>query len=65
MVFIRPQLLDDPGLMDAVTASRYSTIRDRQIEQRNDDAGLIRQQDTPLLPELESFLQAPAGDGGR
>lgn len=65
MVFIRPQLLDDPGTMDSVTASRYSTIRDRQIEQRTDDAGLIRQPDTPLLPELDAFLQTPAGDGGR
>ena len=65
MVFIRPRILDDPALMDSVTQSKYSLLRERQIEQREDEAGLIRRPDTPLLPELDAFLQAPAGDGGR
>ncbi len=65
MVFIRPRILDDPALMDSVTQSKYSLLRDRQLEQREDEVGLIRRPDTPLLPELDAFLQAPAGDGGR
>ncbi|NKI34395.1 type II secretion system protein GspD [Wenzhouxiangella sp. XN79A] len=64
MVFIRPRVLDDPELMDAVTAAQYSGVRERQLQQRADDTGVLRRPDTPLLPELDAFLQAPSGDGG-
>lgn len=64
MVFIRPRVLDDPEVMDSITAARYSGIRDRQLDQRGESTGLMRRADTPLLPELDAFLQVPTGDGG-
>lgn len=59
MVFIRPKILHDDAIMDNVTQSKYSNIRNRQLEQRERPAGLTRPADMPLLPELEDFLQNP------
>ncbi|MCC5866636.1 MAG: type II secretion system secretin GspD [Wenzhouxiangella sp.] len=59
MVFIRPQILHDEALMDNLTRSKYTAIRDRQLEQRQRPAGLTRPGDMPLLPELDEFLQSP------
>ncbi len=59
MVFIRPQILHDEALMDNITRSKYSAIRNRQLEQRERPAGLVRPRDMPLLPELDEFLQTP------
>jgi len=59
MVFIRPQILRDEALMDSVTRSKYTRMRDLQLEQRERSRGLGRPEDMPLLPELEAFLQAP------
>lgn len=71
MVFIRPQILHDEDLMESVTRSKYTRIRDLQLEQRSSLQGLARPEQVPLLPELEAFLQAgpgtavgePAADG--
>ncbi len=65
MVFIRPRVLDDPELMESITAAKYADVRERQLEQRGEDTGLLRRPDTPLLPELDAFLQTPTGDGGQ
>src|SRR6056297_928301 len=65
MVFIRPRVLDDPRLMESIPAAQYAPVRERQLEQRGEDTGLLRRPDTPLLPELDAFLQTPTGDGGQ
>ncbi|NEZ04800.1 type II secretion system protein GspD [Wenzhouxiangella sp. XN201] len=62
MVFIRPQILRDEALMDDVTRSKYTRIRDLQLEQRDRVKGLTRKEQMPLLPELEDFLQTPPPD---
>jgi len=59
MVFIRPRILQDEALMESVTRSKYTRIRDVQLEQRENVRGLSRPDRMPLLPELEDFLQAP------
>ncbi|WP_376697556.1 secretin N-terminal domain-containing protein [Wenzhouxiangella sp. EGI_FJ10305] len=58
MVFIRPQILHDEALMDSVTRSKYTRIRDLQLDQRESVNGLGRKEQMPLLPELEAFMQA-------
>ncbi len=71
MVFIRPQILHDKELMDSVTRSKYTRIRDLQLDQREAVDGLSRKSQMPLLPELEAFMQAApanaedAGSDGR
>ena len=64
MVFIRPQILHDESLMDSVTRSKYTRIRDIQLEQRDAVKGLGRREQMPLLPELEAFMQAGSADSG-
>lgn len=59
MVFIRPQILRDEALMESVSRSKYSRIRNLQLEQRNRTRGMTPAEDMPLLPELEAFLQSP------
>ncbi|MFP4334144.1 MAG: secretin N-terminal domain-containing protein [Wenzhouxiangella sp.] len=59
MVFIRPRILHDQALIDDVTASKYTGIRDRQLDQREQRRGLTRPGDMPLLPELADFLHSP------
>lgn len=62
MVFIRPRILHDERLMNDVTAGKYGRIRASQLEQRARRSVLSRRDETPLLPELEDFLQAPAAE---
>jgi len=57
MVFIRPRILHDEALMNDITRSKYSAIRNRQLQQRESQPGLTRPDDMPLLPELDVFLQ--------
>lgn len=59
MVFIRPRILADEQLMRDITGSKYSLIRERQLEQRRGPRTLTREEDMPLLPELYEFLQTP------
>ncbi|MBS3745362.1 MAG: type II secretion system protein GspD [Wenzhouxiangellaceae bacterium] len=63
MVFIRPRILADQKLMDELTSGKYESIRGSQLEQREGRSILSRREATPLLPELEDFLQT--GSAGR
>jgi len=63
MVFIRPRILHDQKLMDDLTSSKYRGIRGSQLDQRERRSILSRRDATPLLPELEDFLQTE--DAGR
>ena len=58
MVFIRPQILHDEGLVNDLTATKYSYIRDQQLRMQ-DQPGLqlVPDEEMPLLPELYDFLQ--------
>ena len=57
MVFIRPRILHDEKLMDDLTSGKYRSVRGSQLEQREGRSILSRREATPLLPELEDFLQ--------
>ncbi len=59
MVFIRPRILHDDALMNDITRSKYSRIRDIQLEQREGPRTMTPREQMPLLPELDDFLQSP------
>jgi general secretion pathway protein D len=59
MVFIRPRILHDDALMNDISRSKYTRIRDIQLEQREGPRTLIPREQMPLLPELDDFLQSP------
>ncbi|HMA98703.1 MAG TPA: secretin N-terminal domain-containing protein [Wenzhouxiangella sp.] len=59
MIFIRPQILRDSALGDDLTRSKYTLIRGRQLDQRDQHRGLTQPEEMPLLPELADFLHSP------
>jgi general secretion pathway protein D len=59
MVFIRPRILYDDALSDDLTRSKYTRIRGRQLDQREQSRGLTRPDEMPLLPDLADFLHSP------
>jgi len=64
MVFIRPRILHDQQLMDDLTQGKYRSIRGSQLDQRERRSILSRREATPLLPELEDFLQTEGAGPG-
>lgn len=61
MVFIRPRILHDRQLMEDLTNRKYKDIRNSQLDYRARRSPLSPRAETPLLPELNEFLQAGAG----
>lgn len=57
MIFIRPTILRDGLMADAVTRKKYSYIEAQQLLQE-DDEGNISQAIVPQVPEIEAFRQA-------
>lgn len=52
MIFIRPRILEDEAVMRSVTAGKYNFMRQQELEARENNQGLLRDEDLPLLPEL-------------
>jgi len=59
LVFLRPVILRDEKDGMALTNSKYKYIRDLQLEQSEDGVSLLSGEATPLLPEIEGFLELP------
>ncbi|NOZ53207.1 MAG: type II secretion system secretin GspD [Gammaproteobacteria bacterium] len=59
LVFLRPVILRDEKDGMALTNSKYKYIRDLQLEQSENGVSLLSSETTPLLPELEGFLELP------
>lgn len=55
MVFIRPKILRDEAMLNAVTGAKYDYMRDRQLEEQNNYEGLLKAESLPLLPTLEQY----------
>ncbi len=55
MVFIRPKILRDEAMLNAVTGAKYNFMRDRQLEEQNSYEGLLKAESLPLLPTLEQY----------
>jgi general secretion pathway protein D len=56
MVFLRPTILRDAAVTTNVSSSKYSFIREKQLEARKRKWFFSRDPD-PLLPEMEEMLQ--------
>jgi general secretion pathway protein D len=59
MVFIRPTIMRDSNIENAISSSKYNFMRDQQGRVRDDYDGLIKAQELPLLPDLEDYLNQP------
>jgi general secretion pathway protein D len=59
MVFLRPVILRDEAQNAAVSGEKYNYIRARQQEVREGGVALMRDDVSPLLPELNDMLVLP------
>jgi len=59
MVFLRPVILRDETQNAAVSGEKYDYIRARQREVRENGVALMRDDISPLLPELNEMLVLP------
>ncbi len=79
MMFLTPTITRDSISEQMVSSEKYNYIRARQLDARQDNAGLLPSEGMPLLPEMADFLSqggpqsgdtgsgasvAPASDGG-
>jgi len=61
MVFIRPTILRDSIQAAFETNAKYRFIRDLQLEQGSDNVQLMRDEQTPTLPELPAMQPGQQG----
>lgn len=59
MVFLRPVILRDAAQNTAVAGEKYNYMRARQLAVRAGDETLTAQDDAPVMPELDQWLQLP------
>jgi general secretion pathway protein D len=60
MVFIHPRILRDSAEGSALASEKYNYMRALQMNIREDGLRLMKDEDAPMLPEMDEFLQLPA-----
>jgi len=59
LIFLRPVILRDEARAMALTNSKYKYIRDLQIEERKEGVPLLSGESTPMLQDMENYLELP------
>ncbi|HEY5601575.1 MAG TPA: type II secretion system secretin GspD [Gammaproteobacteria bacterium] len=59
LIFLRPLILRDEASAMALTNSKYKYIRDLQVEKRKEGVPLLSDELTPMLEEMENYLELP------
>jgi general secretion pathway protein D len=59
LIFLRPVILRDENTAMALTNSKYKYIRDLQIEERKEGVPLLSDETTPMLQDMENYLELP------
>jgi len=59
LIFLRPVILRDEARAMALTNSKYKYIRDLQMEERKEGVPLLSGESTPMLKEMENYLDLP------
>ena len=59
LVFLRPLILRDEKRAMALTNSKYKFIRDLQQQDQEGGVPLLDNENVPILPDLEGFLELP------
>jgi general secretion pathway protein D len=59
LVFLRPLILRDENRAMALTNSKYKYIRDLQLEDQKEGVSLLDNENVPVLPDIEGFLELP------
>lgn len=67
MVFLHPRILRDENQSMALASDKYNYMRAQQLDIRERGVSLMRDDVTPILPEMKNFLELPPpydGDAG-
>jgi general secretion pathway protein D len=59
LIFLRPVILRDEARAMALTNSKYKYIRDLQVEARKEGVPLLSGETTPMLQDMENYLELP------
>lgn len=59
LIFLRPVILRDEARAMALTNSKYKYIRDLQLEERKEGVPLLSGESTPMLKDMENYLDLP------
>ena len=59
MVFIHPQIMRNNAQSSALASEKYKYMRAMQLKIREDGLRLMPDDASPLLPEMQEFLQLP------
>ncbi|MGD8568461.1 MAG: type II secretion system secretin GspD [Gammaproteobacteria bacterium] len=59
LVFLRPIILRDEKRAMALTNSKYKYIRDLQRKDQEQGVSLLDNENVPVLPDIEGFLELP------
>ena len=59
LIFLRPVILRDEERAMALTNSKYKYIRDLQLEERKEGVPLLSDESTPMLKDMENYLDLP------
>ncbi|MGM0413362.1 MAG: type II secretion system secretin GspD [Pseudomonadota bacterium] len=66
MIFLRPTILRNGQDASRVSGAKYSSMRQRQLDVRDSQRRLGSAEESPLMDELDEFLELPAPyKGGR
>ena len=59
MVFIKPQIITDKGVMNDLAKEKYNFIRADQIRKQEEGLSLMSDEALPILPEWKDNLELP------
>jgi general secretion pathway protein D len=59
MIFIHPRIVRDSGQSSALASEKYNYMRALQLNVREKGVRLMSTDSSPLLPEMQEFLQLP------
>ena len=59
MVFLKPVILRDGTKGTEFTQSKYNFVRDKQLELQDDGISFISDDNIPVLPQFDTYLELP------
>lgn len=59
MIFLRPVIVRDSAVAESLTHSKYTYMRDQQLQEQGRRGSLLPRQDMPVLPDWNYLLSLP------
>ncbi len=59
MIFLHPVIVKTPELQAVIATEKYTFLRDKELELREKGVNLMKDEVSPLLPEVKGYLRLP------